>query len=53
MGENTEVDKVAAARIQSAAARDSDSETARSGFDTRAQSATARRENEDQDDEDD
>ncbi|WP_187347178.1 hypothetical protein [Nocardiopsis sp. CNR-923] len=43
----TEMDKGAAARIQSAAARDPESETATSGFDVRAQSAADRNENED------
>ncbi|MFC3520129.1 hypothetical protein ACFONH_12425 [Streptomonospora nanhaiensis] len=46
------MDKEAAARIQSAGAKDPDSDTARSGFDERAQSAADRRENEDDEDED-
>ncbi|WP_201294727.1 MULTISPECIES: hypothetical protein [unclassified Nocardiopsis] len=50
MGKNTEMDKDAAARIQSAAARDPESDTAQSGFDSRAQSAADRREDEDTDD---
>lgn len=41
----TEMDKESAARIQSAAARAPDSDTARSGCDARAQSAADRREN--------
>lgn len=40
------MDKEAASRIQSAAAKDPDSDTATSGFDTRAQSAADRHENE-------
>lgn len=43
MGKHTEMDKDAAGRIQSAAARDPESDTARSGFDSRAQSAADRR----------
>lgn len=46
MGKHTEMDKDAAARIQSAAARDPESSTAESGFDCRAQSAADRNENE-------
>ncbi|MBX9386935.1 hypothetical protein ACFPZ0_00635 [Streptomonospora nanhaiensis] len=52
MGKHTDMDKEAAARIQSAGAKDPDSDTARSGFDERAQSAADRRENEDDEDED-
>jgi hypothetical protein len=50
MGKNTEMDKEAASRIQSAAARDPESDTAQSGFDSRAQSAADRHEAEDTDD---
>ncbi|MCK9871386.1 hypothetical protein MRI28_17370 [Nocardiopsis dassonvillei] len=54
MGKHTEMDKDAAARIQSAAARDPESDTAQSGFDSRAQSAADRHQDEgEQDDEDD
>jgi hypothetical protein len=48
MGRHTEMDKGAAGRIQSAAARDPESDTARSGFDARAQSAANRHQNEDE-----
>ena len=44
MGKHTEMDKDAAARIQSAAAKDPESDSAQSGFDSRAQSAADRRE---------
>ncbi|GAA1461764.1 hypothetical protein NE857_02030 [Nocardiopsis exhalans] len=44
MGKRTEMDKDAAARIQSARARNFDSDTAASGFDSSAQSAAARHE---------
>ncbi|MCK9868866.1 hypothetical protein AB0M72_17155 [Nocardiopsis dassonvillei] len=44
MGKHTELDKDAAARIQSAGARNPDSDTAASGFDSRAQSAANRHE---------
>ncbi|WP_116247347.1 hypothetical protein [Nocardiopsis sp. FIRDI 009] len=54
MGKHTDMDKDAAARIQSAAARDPESDTAQSGFDSRAQSAADRHQDEgEQDDEDD
>ncbi|WP_116246694.1 hypothetical protein [Nocardiopsis sp. FIRDI 009] len=54
MGRHTEMDKDATARIQSAAARDPESDTAQSGFGSRAQSAADRHQNEaEQDDEDD
>ncbi|GAA3760863.1 hypothetical protein [Salinactinospora qingdaonensis] len=46
MGKHTEMDKDAAARIQSAAAKDPESDSAQSGFDSRAQSAADRREDE-------
>ncbi|MFV2198205.1 hypothetical protein [Nocardiopsis sp. LOL_012] len=52
MGRHTEMDKDAAARIQSVADRDPQSDTAQSGFDTRAQSAADRHADE-QDEEDD
>ncbi|OLT30462.1 hypothetical protein BJF83_24805 [Nocardiopsis sp. CNR-923] len=51
MGKHTEMDKDAAARVQSAAARDPESDTARSGFDARAQSAADRRQDEQEHDE--
>ncbi|WP_201295061.1 MULTISPECIES: hypothetical protein [unclassified Nocardiopsis] len=46
MSKHTEMDKDAAARIQSAAARDQESDTAQSGFEPRAQSAADRHQNE-------
>lgn len=53
MGKNTPMDKDAAARIQSSAARNPDSDSARDDFDRRAQSAADRNddgpENEDDD----
>ncbi|WP_171064136.1 hypothetical protein [Actinomadura soli] len=48
MGKHTEMDKDAAARIQSAGARNPDSPTAASGFDSRAQSSADRREAEEE-----
>jgi hypothetical protein len=44
MGKHTEMDKDAAARIQSAGARNPDSPTAASGFYSRAQSSADRHE---------
>jgi len=44
MGKHTEMDKDAAARIQSAAAKDPESDSAQSGSGSRAQSAADRRE---------
>ena len=52
MSRHTEMDKDAAARIQSAAAREPDSFSARSGFDARARPAADRRQDEQDHDED-
>ena len=46
MSKHTEMDKDAAARIQSAAAHNPESDSARSGFDARAQSAADRQQDE-------
>jgi hypothetical protein len=48
----TPMDKEAAARIQSVAARHPDSDSARDDFDRRAQSAADKHEHDDSDDED-
>jgi len=47
MTKNTPMDKEAAARIQSAAAKNPDSDTAQDEFDRRAQSAGNRNEHDD------
>ena len=52
MAKHNDMDKDAAARIQSAADRAPDSATARSGFDTRAQSSADRHASEDETDDD-
>jgi hypothetical protein len=53
MGKHTPMDKQAAARIQSAAARHPDSATAREGWDRQAQSLADRREHDQHDDAED
>jgi hypothetical protein len=53
MENETPMDKDAASRIQSAAARDPESDSARSGFDGRAQSTADQREHNDAEDAED
>jgi len=53
MGKNTPMDKDAAARIQSAAARDPGSDSAQDDFDRRAQSAADRHDDDDRQDQHD
>jgi hypothetical protein len=50
MEKETPMDKDAASRIQSAAARDPESDSARSGFDSRAQATADQREHDDAED---